>query len=227
MWDNGKQDIIEITQKLVQNRLVSGTSGNVSLRLKNEQGEDYVAITPSSYPYDRLEIANIAVVDMNGKQIEGNISPSIELSLHLEIYRRRNNVNSVIHTHSIYATAMAVAGLNIPPVLDDQIVYLGGEIEVSEHALPGSNDMVKNVVAALGNKNAVLMAHHGALATGNSLNEAWDNCLLLERLAKIYIHSSQVYMYSMGMRKIKKISPDFIKTELSLYTHRDDDARAV
>lgn len=221
MWDAEKKDIIEIAKKLTQAGLVSGTSGNVSIRMKNDSGMEYIAVTPSSYPYDLLEIGNIAIVDMAGKQIEGNVKPSIELLLHLEIYRIREDVNAVMHTHSIYATAMAVASLNIPPVLDDQVIYLGGEIKVSEHALPGSNDMVRNVTQALGNKSAVLMANHGALCTGNSLREAFDNSQLLERLAKIYIHASQVYMYSMGMKKLKKFSPALLETELYLYVHRN------
>jgi L-fuculose-phosphate aldolase len=217
MWNAQKKEIIETIRKLVQNDLVSGTSGNASIRLKNKQGPDCVAITPSSFPYDLLEIDNIAVVGMDGKQIEGNAIPSIEMSLHLEIYRKRHRINGIIHTHSVYATAMAVAGIDIPPVLDDQILYLGGEIKVSRHALPGSIDMVNNVVAAMGNKNAVLIANHGALSVGKSLREAFDNSILLERLAKIYIHASQAYMYSMNIKKIKKLSSDAIEKELSFY----------
>lgn len=217
MWDAEKKDIIGIAQKLTQTGLVSGTSGNVSLRLKDKNGRELIVITPSSYPYDLLEIENIAIVDLSGEQIEGNVKPSIEMELHLEIYWKRGNVNSVIHTHSVYATALAVAGLNIPPVLDDQVVYLGGEIKVSKHALPGSKEMVRNVMAALGDKNAVLMANHGVLCTGNNLRDAFDNCQLLERLAKIYIHASQVYMYSIGIKKLKKLSPALLETELNMY----------
>jgi L-fuculose-phosphate aldolase len=223
MWDAEKKAIIEIAQNLVKTGLVSGTSGNVSVRLRSRDGSDYLAITPSSYNYELLEIDNIAVINVDGRQTEGNCKPSIELSLHLNIYRKRQMVNAVIHTHSIYATAIAVAGLNIPPILDDQVVYLGGEIMVSRHALPGSEDMANNVVSALGDKNAVLIANHGALATGNSLEQAFNNCLLLERLAKIYIHASQVHVYSLGMKKIKSISGDILEKELAMYNTVESD----
>ena len=219
MWDAEKNNIIRTVQKLKLTNLVSGTSGNVSMKLKDKNGREFIAITPSSYQYDLLEITNIAIVDVEGRQIDGNLKPSVEMLLHLEIYRQRANITAVIHSHSVYATSVAVAGLNIPPVLDDQVVYLGGEIKVSKHALPGSKAMVKNVVSALGDKNAVLIANHGALCTGNSLINAYDNCHLLERLAEIYIHASQVYMYSMGTKKLKNISGASLEAELDMY-HR-------
>lgn len=225
MWDAEKKDIIEITHRLTQTNLVSGTSGNVSMKLNDKSGRKFIAVTPSSYRYDLLEIGNIAIVDIEGGQIDGNLKPSIELLLHLEIYRKRPNVTAVIHTHSVYATALAVAGLNIPPVLDDQVVYLGGEIKVSKHALPGSKEMVKNVVSALGDKNAVLIANHGALCTGSSLIDAYDNCHLLERLAKMYIHASQVYMYSLGMKKLKNISRARLEAELDMYYGHEEKNR--
>ena len=224
MWDAEKKDIIETAQRLAQTGLVSGTSGNVSIKLKDKNGRVLIAITPSSYPYDLLETENMAIVDSEGRQIEGNLKPSIELWMHLEIYRKRENVSAIMHTHSVYATAMAVAGLNIPPVLDDQVVYLGGEIQVSKHALPGSREMVQNVVSALGDKNAVLIANHGVLSTGCNLRESYDNCRLVERLANIYIHASQVYMYSLGMKKLKKISPAILKAELDMYNRHEGES---
>jgi L-fuculose-phosphate aldolase len=217
MWEIEKKELIETALKLVQTGLVSGTAGNVSVRLRDGQNNEYIVITPSSYHYDLIKTDDMAVINLEGKQIEGILKPSTELSLHRAIYKKKDNINAVIHTHSIYATAMAVAGLNIPPVLDDQIIYLGGEIKVSRHALPGTDDMAKEVVSALGDKKAMLMANHGALAIGNTLREALDNCQLLERLANIYIHASQVYLYNLGMKKIKKISPALIEKELALY----------
>jgi L-fuculose-phosphate aldolase len=217
MWDAEKNDIIQTARRLTQTNLISGTSGNVSMKLTDKNGRKFIAITPSSYQYDLLEIGDIAIVDMEGRQIDGNLKPSIEMSLHLEIYRKRPNITAIIHTHSVYATSVAVAGLNIPPVLDDQVVYLGGEIKVSKHALPGSKAMVKNVVSALGDKNAVLIANHGALCTGNNLINAYDNCHLLERLAEIYIHASEIYMYSLGMKKLKNISGASLEAELDMY----------
>ena len=219
MWDAEKNNIIKTTRRLTQTDLLSGTSGNVSVKLNDKSGREFIAVTPSSYQYDLLEIGDIAIVDMEGRQIDGNLKPSIETSLHLEIYRKRPNITAIIHTHSVYATAIAVAGLNIPPVLDDQVVYLGGEIKVSKHAIPGSKEMVQNVVSALDDKNAVLIANHGALCTGNNLINAYDNCHLLERLAKIYIHASEIYMYSLGMKKLKNISGASLEAELDMY-HR-------
>lgn len=217
MWENEKREIIDISLKLVENGLVSGMSGNVSVRLSDPQHGDYIAITPSSRYYDSLTIEDIAVVNTGGNQIAGNLKPSIEMNLHLEIYKVLKSVNAVIHTHSIYATALAVAGLNIPPVTDEQVLYLGGEISIASHALPGTKQMAENVLSALGNKNAVLMANHGALVTGNGIRAAFENCILLERIAKVYIYALQICGVTGSAKQIKQVSPDALQEELRLY----------
>jgi L-fuculose-phosphate aldolase len=207
MWEAEKREIIETALKLVQYGLVSGTAGNISRRLRDDAGKEYLVITPSSLYYDLIKTGDIAILDITGKQIAGNAMPSTELFLHLEIYHKRDDVNAVIHTHSIYATALAVAGLNIPPILDDQVYYLGGEIKVSKHELPGTVKMATEVAEAMGNTNAILMANHGALAVGKNIREAFDNCRLLERTAEIYVHALQACSGADKTGKIKTISP--------------------
>src|SRR3972149_9108257 len=111
--------------------LTVGTSGNISLRLPTRGKKQLLAITPSSLHYDTLDTEDIQIVDFNGKRVEGDLKPSMETPLHIGIYKARANVNAIIHTHSVYASALAVAGVEIPPILDDQVAYLGGGIKVA------------------------------------------------------------------------------------------------
>jgi len=187
MWESQKQGVVETAQQMSEKGLVVGTSGNVSLRFTDSDGRDVVAITPSGIRYDIMKPDDIVIVDLEGQRIEGDLAPSIETMLHTGIYKMRKKVNAVIHTHPVYGSVIAVAGLEIPPILDDQVTQIGGEIKVAQYALSGSPEMTTNVLAALGPRNAALLANHGAIALGRNIQEAFIVCQLLEKTAKIYL----------------------------------------
>lgn len=186
-WQEEKRLVLETSQKMVEKGLVVGKSGNVSLRLPPEDGRELLAITPTSRYYDLLDVNDIQVIDFETEPVEGDLSPSSETPLHIGIYRARKSINAVIHTHSVFASAISVAGLEIPAILDDQVVFIGGEIRLAEYALPGSEESVNHVVAALGERNAVLLPNHGAIGIGWTIREALTVCELLEKTAKIYL----------------------------------------
>lgn len=185
-WQEEKRLVLETAQKMAEKGLVVGTCGNVSLRLPPEGGRELLVITPTSRYYDLLTIDEIQVIDFEAEPVEGDLPPSIETMLHIGIYQTRKRVNAAIHTHSVFASAIAVAGLDIPPILDDQVTFIGGEIKLAQHALTGSDEMVTNVIAALENRNAVLLPNHGAIGVGRSLREAFNVCELIEKTAKTY-----------------------------------------
>lgn len=186
-WREEKKIVLEAAQEMLGKGLVVGTAGNVSLRLPIEGERQMLAITPSAQHYDLLGVDDIQIVDFNGQTIEGSLRSSMETMLHIGIYRARKNVNAVIHTHSVFASAVSVAGRDIPPILDDQVAFLGGGIELARHALSGSREQVVNVVAALGNRNAVLLPNHGAIGTGRTMRDAFTACELIEKTARIYL----------------------------------------
>jgi L-fuculose-phosphate aldolase len=193
-----------------QKGYVVGTSGNVSLRFKDSEGRDLVAITPSGRTYDTMKPNDIVMVDLEGQRVEGELTPSIETMLHTGIYKARRKVNAVIHTHPIYGSVMAVAGLEIPAILDDQITQIGGEIQVAQYALSGSPEMTGNVIAALGPKNAVLLANHGAISVGRNMREAFTMCELLEKTAKIYV-------FALGLGKVNPVPTDAAEVEKAYF----------
>lgn len=186
-WNSEKKAVLETAQQMAQMGLVVGTSGNVSMRLGEHSGRELLAITPNARYYDTLDVDDIVVADFEGENVEGELAISIEKMLHIGIYKARRKVNAIIHTHPVFGSAISVAIREIPAFLDDQVTYIGGEIKVAEYALPGTKDLVDNVISALGHRNAVLLANHGAVSVGRDMREAFTICELAEKTAKIYV----------------------------------------
>jgi L-fuculose-phosphate aldolase len=210
MWEEQKKEVLEAAQQMDAKGLVIGTSGNVSLRFREPQGRELVAITPSGQHYDKMKAGDIVLVDLEGQRVEGELAPSIETMLHVGIYKARKKVCAIVHAHAVFGSVIAVTGKAIPPILDDQVTYLGGEINVAKYALPGSPELVKNVVAALGPGNAVVLANHGTLAVGRNMREAFSNCQLLEKTAKVYILTT-------ALGPLKPLPPDIAEVEKAFF----------
>ncbi len=208
-WDHARSEVLEACRRIVAAGLVSGASGNVSRRLREPEGE-FVAITPTHVPYSRLRAEDVLVIDFEAEPVEGEGVPSSETLTHLAIYRARPDVGAVIHTHSVYASVLAVAGLEIPPLLDEQVVALGGPVAMAEYGIAASEDLARKAVAALGERNAVLLRNHGVVGVGADLGEAEAVCELVERLAKIHVHA-------LALGRANPLPEDVIATETKLY----------
>ena len=146
--------------------LVSGTSGNASVRINvasspKISGRNTFLVTPAALPYSTMTPDQLVAVGDDLKTIEGDGVPSSESLLHLAIYRARPDVNAVMHTHSAYATALGVAGRPLPPIVDELVVYVGGQVEVADYGFPGTEALAQAGVDALGDRRAVLIPHHG------------------------------------------------------------------
>jgi L-fuculose-phosphate aldolase len=194
MWESEKKQIIEAAQELEKKGLVVGTAGNISLRLKDPAGKDLLTITPSGRYYESLKVDDILVVDFSGQKVEGELKPSIETPMHIEVLKARKKMNAVVHAHAPFCSALAVAHMEIPPIIDEQVILLGGEIRVADYAFPGTPELAKSAVAGLGPRNAVLLANHGVLTVGRDMREALTFCELVEELAKIYISAFRLGM---------------------------------
>ncbi|MDN5364618.1 MAG: L-fuculose-phosphate aldolase [Eubacteriales bacterium] len=174
--------IVDAGRKMIAAGLVAGTWGNISARVD----ENSFLITPSGVPYDLLRPEQVVEVGMDGSVRPGQLKPSTEFSLHAAIYAARPDVGGIVHTHSPYATAFAVAGRNLPPVTEELAQLVGGEVAVAPYALPGSRELAAGAVAALGEKNAVLLAAHGLVGVGRDVAEALLVCQVVEKTAFIY-----------------------------------------
>ncbi|MEM0026111.1 MAG: class II aldolase/adducin family protein [Zestosphaera sp.] len=186
MYEELKKEIIDVLKFMEDKGLNHGRSGNVSVRVK---GVNHVLITPSGLPKARLSTEDIVVVSISGEVIEGVRKPTVELPLHTAIYRKYDYFNAVIHAHPIYVTTLAIAREPLPPVVEEAVLYVGGEVRVAEYAPFGSRELAENVVRALEDRTAVILPNHGVVTCGRSLEEALEVLVLIERLAQSYILS--------------------------------------
>ncbi len=182
-----RRTLLSAVKDMVRLGLVVGSAGNASVRLPVVRGEERYLITPAGKDYAALDDAGLVCVDGDLSSIEGDGVPSSESLLHLAVYRARPDIGSVFHTHSVYASALAVARTPLAPVLDEMTVYLGGQVEVAEYGFPGSEDLASAAVQALGDRRAVLLSNHGLVCVAGTPQEALALCTLVERAAQILL----------------------------------------
>ena len=180
-----KEEIVNICKKLLSDGHVIGSAGNVSMRVKNGD-EEFVLITPSNVNYKEMEPEDVLIIDLEGKVIEGERNPSVEKHLHLGIYKEREDVNAIIHSHGMYSTILSTLNLSLPPIMEELVPYLGGEVLCSDYGEAGSEELADNVKASLEDRSAVILANHGSLCCGSHLEGAYTVLQYLERGSKTY-----------------------------------------
>lgn len=178
-----QEAVREMGVRLVATGLVVGTWGNVSVRLG-----DKMVVTPSGADYRVLKAEEMPVVDLRTGEWEGP-KPSSERDLHRAVYEERREIQAVIHVHSPHASTLAAARRELPPILDDIAQLLGPSVRVADYALPGTRKIVKGTVKALRGRMAALMANHGAICLGRTLEEAFLCCQVLEKGCKAFIEA--------------------------------------
>ncbi|MGV1049380.1 MAG: class II aldolase/adducin family protein [Solirubrobacterales bacterium] len=172
-------EIIAIARTIAEERLVVGTVGNVSFRL-----DDRVLITPSRVPYARMRPSDIVTVSLTGERLAGSRQASIELPLHLAVYRRRGDVRALIHTHSPHATAWSFLGEPLPRT-EENAYYGIGEVLTTPAAPSGSIELAEAAATTLGDSSAVLLGRHGVLVAGLGLEEALELATVVEHQAQV------------------------------------------
>jgi L-ribulose-5-phosphate 4-epimerase len=176
--------VLDCTHALAKKGVLVGTGGNVSARV---EGEDCVAITPSSREYLGLTTEDICIVNFDMQMLEGTSAPSVETGMHVAIYKLRQDVNAVIHTHQVYASALAIINQAVPPLFDEQVANLGDKVAIVPYAVSGSTSLLENISAAVVNRcNAFILQNHGAVLLGLDIPQASRNVEILEKAAKAY-----------------------------------------
>lgn len=204
-----REDVLVAVRRTVDAGLVAGASGNVSRRIRTPDG-DLFAVTASRVPYHRFTLDDVLIVDADVDAVYGDGIPSSESLCHMAVYRARPDVHAVIHTHSVHASAFAVAGLPIPAILDEQVISLGGAVEVADYGASASDALADNAVRALRDRAAVLLRHHGVLGVGADLDEAVGVVELVERIA-------QIRTLSITIGEPRELSPEIVAAEQAVY----------
>jgi L-fuculose-phosphate aldolase len=178
-----RKEIVRFGRKMVTSGLTAGTGGNLSIANRKR---NLVAITPSGVDYFQMTPQDITLVGMEGERIETRkYNPSSELLFHLALYRKRGDIQAVVHTHSVYATTLASLGWEIPP-FHYLVAYSGKKVPLASYATFGSEQLAHNVAHAIGEHNAVLMEGHGVVTVGPTLAKAFETAEIIEYLARVY-----------------------------------------
>lgn len=190
LYEDVRKAVSDTAKRMQRDGLVKLTSGNISSRVP---GTSLCAITPSGMDYETMVPTDICIVDMTGRVINGHRRPSTETAMHRLAYQRRPDVNAVVHTHSIYASAFACLGQELPIISTELAALVGGTIRCAPYAKSGTEEFAEAALNTLGNEDlAVLFQNHGVMAVGRSLKEAYSVAIGLEEAAMIFHLAKQM-----------------------------------
>ena len=193
-----RQQLVEVARRMNASGINQGTSGNLSLRIPGG-----LLITPSSLPYEQMEPADLVAIDLQGRPLlcaaageSGSAPvarrPSSEWRLHADILASRPELQAVLHCHSVHATALACHGRDIPPFHYMTAVAGGDDIRCAPYATFGTAELSQLAVEALRDRLACLLAQHGQVAVGTSLDQALRIAIEVETLARMYLQALQL-----------------------------------
>ena len=178
-----RERVAQAARRLASEGMVLGTAGNVS-----ERAGELIAVTPTGAVLEDLAADQVAVVDLDGRPVEGELEPTSELSLHLGIYREYD-AGGVVHTHAPMATALSCV-LDELPVVHYHQLALGGPVAVPRYETFGTPELAQATLEALHGRHAALMANHGAIVYSSDALAAVEDSLLLEWLCGVYWHAA-------------------------------------
>jgi L-fuculose-phosphate aldolase len=184
-----KKEIVKGAKAVFNKGLVDVAEGNVSMRIPHR---DELFITPTFNQYESMNEEDVVHLKFDGMQLSEGKSASTEYRLHVAIYSARPKAKCVIHTHSTYATILSILRRKIPVIMEEMVVLLGGEVNISEFGLAHTESIGENVIKALGKNNATLLANHGVLVTGRNMDYTIKIAELVEKMAKIYWGALQI-----------------------------------
>jgi L-fuculose-phosphate aldolase len=176
--------VLAAAQGMLSHGLTSGTSGNVSARLS----DGHIVITPSGLPYQEMGLADLVVITPGGELASppapGRV-PSSESQLHCACYQAFPEIGAVLHSHPPFATMFAAARQPVPPVIDEAVLFLGGDIPVASYALSGSAQVGENAVQVLADRGSALLASHGLVTVAANPAQALHNAVVAEHCAQV------------------------------------------
>jgi L-fuculose-phosphate aldolase len=174
--------IAELGRRMTADRLVVGTSGNLSVR-----SGDLMAVTPTGHAYETLTPELVCVHRLDGSAVEGELAPTSELPIHQLIYDH-TDAEAVVHTHSTAATVVSTVADELPTI-HYILAVMGGPIRVAPYARFGSQELAANVLAAIEGRSGALLANHGAVTYGPTIEVAYDRALYLEWVSEVWLRA--------------------------------------
>lgn len=185
MLENIKNQIIKYGDIIDSKGFSPGTSGNISVRL-----DDKIIITSSGSSNGNLSYEDLVVIDFNGNVVDGSKKASSEKMLHVEFYKKRPDINAIIHVHPPFLSSFAAARKNLEDPVMAENVYYFGKIPLADYALPSSKNLVDKTAMYFDKYNAVLMANHGFIVGDIDLEQAYLKLELAESYAQIVLNAT-------------------------------------
>ena len=180
--------IVEYGKKLIGQGLTRGTSGNLSIFNRDKK---LMAISPSGMDYFEIRPEDVVILDIGGNIVDGHRKPSSEVELHRIFYMNREDINAIVHTHSMYSTLLACLHYSLPPV-HYVLASAGKDVRCAEYATFGTKELAENAYEAMKGRKAVLLANHGLLTGGKDLKEAFSIAEDVEYCAEIYYRAKSI-----------------------------------
>jgi L-fuculose-phosphate aldolase len=183
-----KEMVLWTAKEMLRTNLVEGTAGNLGARLPDGNA----VLTPSSLDYMEMTLDDLVVTDLDGNVLEGERGPTTEKALHLSALRMHDDIDATMHCHAKFATMFAVTRQPIPAVIEEVVVFIGGDVEVAGYRTTGTDELADEVAKWVEDRAAVLMANHGLFAVGKTPKDVLHVAHLVERTAEIVWGARQI-----------------------------------
>src|SRR4029077_20310897 len=183
-----KEQICEIGRRVYNKGFAAANDGNISVRLNDKE----ILCTPTMVSKGFMKPEDLCKVDYDGKQIAGTRKRSSEILLHLSVYKHRPDVQAVVHCHPPHATAFAVAHEPIPKCILPEVEVFLGEVPIAQYATPGDQRLPNTIIPYVKDCNTILLANHGTVSWGPTLENAYFNTEIIDAYCKILIVARQL-----------------------------------
>lgn len=188
LMEEERKKIVEHGKKLIKSGLTKGTGGNLSIYNREKQ---LMAISPSGMDYFETKPGDVVVLNLKGEVVDGDKKPSSELEMHRIIYEKRDDIDAIIHTHTMYATTLSCLRWKLPAV-HYILASAGKDIRCAEYATFGTDKLAENAFKAMEDRKAVLLANHGLLAGSNNLEDALSITEDIEYCSELYYRAKSI-----------------------------------
>jgi len=194
--------IVQYGRRLHDNGFVAATDGNLSVRLDDRR----LLVTPTCMSKGMMRPADMVIVDMDGNRLAGKRRVSSEIGMHLLIYRLRPDVQGIVHAHPPTATGFAASGLDLNRPLVCEVVVGLGSIPLARYGTPGTPELTDALEPLIPGHGAILMANHGVVTFGSSLENAYMKMETVEHFAKIALVTHLLgHEQPLGEKEVEKL----------------------
>ncbi len=183
-----REDIVAYGKKLITSGLTQGTGGNISIANRDKK---LFAISPSGIDYFETSPEDVVVMDFDGSIVEGNRKPSSEHELHRVFYVKRNDINAVVHAHSIYSTVLATLREGLP-ASNYLVALAGSDVKCANYASFGTLELAENAFKAMEDRKAAFLANHGLITGSYDILNAFNIAEQIEECAKVYVKARAI-----------------------------------